>query len=354
MAERTIILAGGGHAHLGVLAAWARRPPPDTRRILITSHRHTAYSGMLPGWMAGLYDEADILIDLAPLAAAAGTKLVLASVTGLDPHHVHVGSTRLAFDIASLAVGGGIDTAPFAATGARLLPIRPVDRFMAGWRAFRDRPGDIAIVGGGAGGFELACAARAALPHVAITLVTPPGTLLAGHAPAVIALARRALIQRRITLIEASASGHPDGIRLDDGTILSAAAVILATGSIAPPWLAQSGLATTVSGHLAVAATLAVSSTIFAAGDIIQRTDRPLPRSGVHAVKAGPVLTANIAARLSGATLREYQPRQRTLYLLSTGDRRAILSWGSFAVHNRLIWQLKHAIDTGFMRRQRV
>lgn len=352
MAEHTIILAGGGHAHLGVLAAWARQPPPDTRRILVTSQRHTAYSGMLPGWMAGLYDEDQILIDLAPLAAAAGTELLLADVTGLDPHHVHIGSTRLAFDIASLAVGGVIDTAPFAATGARLLPIRPVDRFMAGWQALRGAPGDIAIVGGGAGGFELACAARAALPHIAVTLVTPPGSLLAGHAPAVIALARRALASRRITLVDASASGHPDGVRLDGGTILPAAAVILATGSIAPPWLAQSGL-TTTSGHLAVDATLAVSPDIFAAGDIIQRTDRPLPRSGVHAVKAGPVLAANIAARLSGTPLQPYQPPARTLYLLSTGDRRAILSWGRLACHNRAIWQLKHAIDTGFMRRQR-
>ncbi|MEN9933170.1 MAG: hypothetical protein RIS17_1743 [Pseudomonadota bacterium] len=353
MAERTIILAGGGHAHLGVLAAWARQPPPDTRRILITSHRHTAYSGMLPGWMAGLYDDAEILIDLAQLAADAGTELLLADVTGLDPHHVHIGSTRMAFDIASLAVGGVIDTAPFAATGARLLPIRPVERFMAGWRAVLQASGDIAIIGGGAGGFELASAARAALPHIAVTLVTPPGSLLAGHAPAVVTLARRALASRRITLVEASASGHPEGVVLDSGTILPAAAVILATGSIAPPWLSQSGLATTPYGHLAVDATLAVGPHIFAAGDIIQRTDRPLPRSGVHAVKAGPVLAANIAARLSGTALQPYQPPPRTLYLLSTGDRRAILSWGRLAMHNRAMWQLKHAIDAGFMRRQR-
>ena len=48
-----MVLAGGGHAHLAVLADWIGVPPEGTERWLVTSHRQTAYSGMLPGWMAG-------------------------------------------------------------------------------------------------------------------------------------------------------------------------------------------------------------------------------------------------------------------------------------------------------------
>ncbi|MEI6485807.1 MAG: FAD-dependent oxidoreductase [Sphingomonadales bacterium] len=350
--ERSIILAGGGHAHLGVLAAWARRAPPDTRRTLVTSARHTAYSGMLPGWMAGLYEQRDILIDLAPLAEAAGTEMVLADVTGLDANGLHIGKTGQPFAIASLAIGGIIDTSAFAGSGARLLPVRPVAAFMAGWQAFRAAPGPLVIIGGGAGGFELACAARAVLTGP-VTLITAPGSFLAGHAPAVIARARAALAVRAITLIESTATGHPDGVALSDGRVIPAAAIILATGSLPPPWLTQSGLAVTPAGHLAVDATLSTSNPhVFAAGDIIQRTDRPLARSGVHAVKAGPVLAANIAARLDGGALAEYQPPARTLYLLSTADRSAILSWGRVGLAGPPLWWLKHAIDSGFMRRQ--
>ncbi|WP_197041984.1 FAD-dependent oxidoreductase, partial [Sandarakinorhabdus oryzae] len=146
---------------------------------------------------------------------------------------------------------------------------------------------------------------------------------------------------------------HAQGLALPGGEILSAGLVIAATGSRAPDWLAGSGLAT-ADGFVAVDATLAsiTHPNIFAAGDIIARQDRPLPRSGIHAVKAGPVLAANIGARLSGTALAEYQPPARNLYLMSTGDRRAILSWGPFGLSGRPIWWLKDRIDRGFMRRQ--
>ena len=38
---------------------------------------HQVYSGMLPGWMAGHYSLSDCMIDLRPLAAAAGVRLVI-------------------------------------------------------------------------------------------------------------------------------------------------------------------------------------------------------------------------------------------------------------------------------------
>ena len=369
---KTIVLAGGGHAHLGVLNAWALAPPPGTARVLVTAARHTAYSGMLPGWMAGLYDETDILIDLEPLAAAAGTRLMLNEVTGLDADAGHLrlacgGSA--AFDILSLATGGEVDAAAFAATGPRLLPVRPVPAFMADWQAALATPRaggelDVAVVGGGAGGFELVCAAHAAMTrrhgNACIALVTPPGSLLAGHAPPVIARARAALAARGIRLVEALAAGHRDGLMLGDGTVLAAGVVIIATGSRAPGWLAGSGLAVTPAGFVMVDGTLASLSHphILAAGDIIDRQDRPLPRSGVHAVKAGPVLAANIGARITGAALTEYQPPARNLYLMATGDFRAILSWGPLGLGGAgwvggLLWRLKHGIDSGFMRRNR-
>lgn len=360
-----IVLAGGGHGHLGVLHAWAKAPPPDTQRVLVTSGQHTAYSGMLPGWMAGIYTQNQIFVDLAPLAAAAGAALVLAEVSGLaaDAGQVQLATGEwLDFDLLSLATGGEIDTAPLAATGARLLPVRAVEAFMAGWQAAlagsrSAAEFDVAVVGGGAGGFELACAAQAALRRKygagRVALVAAPGTLLAGHARAVATVGHNALAVRGITLIEAIAAGHPEGLVLPGGRILSAGLVIAATGSRAPGWLAASGLAT-AEGFVAVDATLASLSHphIFAAGDIIARQDRPLPRSGIHAVKAGPVLAANLSARLTGAALAEYQPPARNLYLLSTGDCSAILSWGPIGLAGRPVWWLKDWIDRAFMRRQ--
>src|SRR5882724_8077338 len=79
-----IVLVGGGHAHVHVLTAFAKRPEPGVRVTLITRDLATPYSGMLPGVVAGLYRAEDAHIDLVQLAAATGARLVHAEATGLD------------------------------------------------------------------------------------------------------------------------------------------------------------------------------------------------------------------------------------------------------------------------------
>ncbi|MDP3907927.1 FAD-dependent oxidoreductase [Novosphingobium sp.] len=362
---RRIILAGGGHAHLAVLADWAQRPFPETERWLVTSTRQTAYSGMLPGWLAGIYPAGELLIDLEPLARQAGARLILSDVTGLDAAARQLtlaSGETLAFDLLSLATGGEIDTATFAALGDRLLPVRPVGAFMARWTHFltaiagSDAP-RVVVVGGGAAGVELALAVATALarqfrqPQVA--LVTVERGFLAGHASAVRQRALAELAGRGVALHYGEAVGTRHGVLLTNGTGLAADCVIAATGSRAPRWLAASGLACNDQGFVAVGADLRSIShdAIFAAGDIINRADRPLERSGVHAVKAGPVLAANLRAAARAAPLKAYQPRGRTLYLLATGDRRAIGSWGGLMAAGRWVWWIKDWIDRHFVGR---
>ncbi len=61
-------------------------------------------------------------------------------------------------------------------------------------------------------------------------------------------------------------------------------------------------------------------------------------------------VAGDLRARLNGQMLKHYVPRRRTLYLLATGDRRAILSWGTFALAGKLFWRLKGWIDRRFVR----
>jgi NADH dehydrogenase FAD-containing subunit len=130
---RRVILAGGGHAHLAVLSDWARRPLPGTRRWLVTSSRYTAYSGMLPGWLAGIYRASELLIDLKPLAENAGAELIVAEVAGLDPDRQTLdlsSDEAMEFDLLSLAIGGETGISTLAALGDRLLSVKPVGAFM--------------------------------------------------------------------------------------------------------------------------------------------------------------------------------------------------------------------------------
>lgn len=367
MLTSRVILVGGGHAHLAVLADWALRPPPQTERWLVTSARSTAYSGMFPGWLAGFYGERELFIDLAPLADRAGARLVLAEAVGIDPEAAILelsNGVRLPYDLVSLATGGETDISDLAALGDRLITAKPVDAFIVRWRAFIDsialKPSvDVAVVGGGAAGVELALAAQASLRrnfnHARVSLIAGEGNLLAGHASSVQRLALAALRKCGVQIHHATARGTETGLLLSDGTEHPFDCVIAATGSRAPKWLGRSGLACTCDGFVKVGADLRSQShpRVFAAGDVVERTDRPVARSGVHAVKAGPVLAANLRATLNGEPLKRYVPRNRTLYLLSTADRRAILSWGRIAVAGAWVWRIKDWIDRSFVRRYR-
>lgn len=102
-----LIMAGGGYAQLCVLKALAR----DTSGIdavLITPSPYQIYSGMLPGWMAGHYRLTDCRTDLRPLAEAAGARLIVARVVGMDAKRRRVAlpdGTLLDYDGLSLDVG---------------------------------------------------------------------------------------------------------------------------------------------------------------------------------------------------------------------------------------------------------
>ncbi|RMH38599.1 MAG: bifunctional NADH dehydrogenase FAD-containing subunit/selenide, water dikinase SelD, partial [Alphaproteobacteria bacterium] len=81
---RDVVLVGGGHAHALVLRMWAMRPLPGVRLTLVNPTPTAAYSGMLPGHVAGHYPRAALEIDLVRLARFAGARLVLGHVTGID------------------------------------------------------------------------------------------------------------------------------------------------------------------------------------------------------------------------------------------------------------------------------
>ncbi|MGB7371645.1 MAG: hypothetical protein WA907_10385, partial [Erythrobacter sp.] len=75
--EAPIVLIGGGHAHVAVLADWIENGPPCTDPILLTPSPTLRYSGMVPAWIAGFYARDEGLVDLEGLAARASATLVL-------------------------------------------------------------------------------------------------------------------------------------------------------------------------------------------------------------------------------------------------------------------------------------
>jgi len=55
---RRLVLVGGGHCHVEVLRRFALQPEPDLELTLVSPSSLAAYSGMLPGLIAGHYSVA--------------------------------------------------------------------------------------------------------------------------------------------------------------------------------------------------------------------------------------------------------------------------------------------------------
>ena len=107
-----LVLVGAGHAHLVVLEALARRPLPDARITLLSPIGQQAYSGMLPGWMAGLYSSRECLIDVGALAARAGVEFVAMRLRRLDAVNRRIETDRgttLGYDLLSINSGAHLN-----------------------------------------------------------------------------------------------------------------------------------------------------------------------------------------------------------------------------------------------------
>ena len=164
---KRLVLLGGGHAHVKVLADLAQLPLAGWDVHLISPYRRQIYSGMLPGWVAGHYPIEACAIRLDTLAGRAGVAFHETAGVGLDLATQTVrgadGST-LRFDALS------IDTGPMPALGdlpgsaEHTLPVRPIEQFIAAWPALVDRMlgqcrrFDLVILGAGGAGIELAFA----------------------------------------------------------------------------------------------------------------------------------------------------------------------------------------------------
>jgi selenide,water dikinase len=372
---KDLVLLGGGHSHVAVLRQFGMKPLPGVRLTLITRDVHTPYSGMLPGFVAGHYGYDECHIDLRPLAQFAGCRLYHAGVEGLDlTNRLVLCRDRLPvpFDLLSINTGSTPAVLEIPGAAERTLPVKPIDRFLEGWRAITEevlnRSGvfRLSVVGGGAGGVEASLAMRYRLrtllakqgespDRIEIHLLTDSTEILPSHNPKVRAKFQRILSARGVRVY----TGHrvvevKDGVLLcDNGASVAFDRAVWVTQAAAPQWPEQAGLATDEKGFVLINDCLQSVShpLVFAAGDVASIQSHPRPKSGVFAVREGPPLAANLRRALLGKPLEPFRPQHRFLSLISTGDRYAVASRGGWSLEGHWIWRWKDWIDRRFMEK---
>ncbi len=360
--DPVLLLVGAGHAHLGVIDDWRKNGSPRAHRVLVEPLDAMRYSGMVPGWIAGEYRASELAIPLAPLVEETGLQWHRARLVRIDPDrriaHLDNGEA-VSFDLCSIATGGAGQARDILGNDERLLDIRPLDGFIEGWQRLRDsepRHGRIAIVGGGAGGTELALGFRnsAHWRDCEVVLVTGESGLLPDHSPAVRGRVAAELDRQGIAVVRHDARVEGGALVAGQRSLEPLDLIAAAVGSGAPGWPEASGLPIDDQGFVRVDEYQRVCGFehILAAGDVARRTDRKVPHSGVHAVYSGPVLAKNLRRMLAGKTpRRSYSPRFMDFYLLNTCRGESIASYGRLGLQSAWLRRVKDWLDTRWIRR---
>jgi NADH dehydrogenase FAD-containing subunit len=311
-----LLLVGAGHAHLEVLRRFAseRRAGLDLTLISVADCHH--YSGMVPGFLQGQYEENEITFDLPRLAARAGARFLEARATAIDPKARQVrleGGDLIGYDLVSFNVGSraaGDEEEDVRRHAAR---VKPMSRAADLRRRLVELAGDetrehrAVIVGGGAAGVEIACAIATFLDRSGcrrqVTILESSGAILPDYSKrfrrrAEAVLAGRDIAIRtgvRVETVEA------DAVRVEGGTRLVSDLTVWLTGAAAWPLFAASGLPVDKKGFLLVDDSLRsiADPRIFGAGDCVTPERHPdTPKAGVYAVREAPVLWRSLVAEI--------------------------------------------------------
>jgi len=357
-----------------VLRQLAMRPPQDTRVTLVVDTPVAVYSGMVPGFVAGQYRQGELQIDAVPLARRAGARVVLSAMMGLDVERRRIvleDRPAIPFDVASLDVGSTVAGLDLPGVRERALATRPIGAFVEDIEACVERAGvsagdaslRVLVVGGGAGGVEIAFTLRERIVRrrasVHVTLLNGGARILAGYPDSLVRRVQRRAAACGIELRDGvRAVAAEDGwLALADGGREPFDLLVWVTGAVAPPALAGVDLPKDGRGFLHTRSTLEVEGCdgLFAAGDCAHLVAFPdTPKAGVYAVRQGPLLARNLAAALAGESLARYRPQRDFLTLLNMGDATALGSKWGVSFEGAWVMRLKDAIDRGFMRRFQV
>ena len=373
---KDVVLIGGGHSHAYVLKRFGMDPVPGVRVTLISRDILTPYSGMIPGYVAGIYTKEECHIDLVVLGNFAQAVFIKGEACGIDSVNQAVlikgGRPPVHYDVLSIDIGSTPKPGAFVRPG--LTPVKPIDSFCARWDKIMQRvlratkQVELVVVGGGAGGCELALSMEARLRRelesrgqdvnelVSFTVLTRGATIFPSHSKETQEVFKRIFARRGIrveTKCEVVDCTN-DTLQCSNSRVFKADEVVWCTQAGAAQWLKEiKGLELDADGFIVVKETMETSiPNVFACGDIASLPD-PRPKAGVFAVRAGPCVSENIRHALSGSDRKqwsEYHPQASFMGIIGTGEKGvAVASRGHFAVMGPWVWDLKDWIDRKWM-----
>jgi NADH dehydrogenase FAD-containing subunit len=352
---KTIILAGSGHAHLEVIGAFSKTELAAHKFILISPHRQTYYSGLIPRLIAGEISTTSLTINSADFAEAKGFTYIQDSVQSVDSINNCVtlaSQKKIQFDLLSLNVGGELQKIT-SESPLQTIYLRPFDEFMLKWHEAQkicnnqNNPKFI-VVGGGAAAVEVATALRIRLnknqaQKGEVHLVSKGPRLCQNYSEQISASIKTSLLNFniRVHLNEQVTEIFSKYIHLHLNKKIDFDLIFVVTPTVPSKIISEK-----------IDSTLRISQNIFAVGDGTEMRDLPkLPRSGVIAVHQGRHLIKSIRNILLGLDPTEFQIRTKQLNILITGENTARLVWGGLSFEGTWPLHIKNWIDQHYIKK---
>lgn len=327
---------------------------------LVSDHPFLYYSGMVPEYLGGVYNENQVRLDLVSLCERYGIDWVHGRVVRLDPArkevYTHDGQTLsgdvIAFDVGSMTPGANLGSAIVAKPLHYIKALADQIEDMI----YSESNHSIAVVGGGAAGVEVALnlahrfRAAGISDRIGIRLYEGNDRVLPTFPKSLSKDGLKALIDAGV---QVELSSRPEIV--DRNTLKTALgekqvdAILWSTGTIGPAFFKEAGLETNDRGFVKTDQQMRVlgHKDIFAAGDSALVTGyEQLARIGVHAVKQGPVMVHNLSDAINGKEpSKRFAPYPISPIIISTGMPQAWWLAGNVWFKNGLALGMKHHVD---------
>ncbi len=371
MANRPkLVLAGGGHAILPFLAH-ARKISDWANITLINEHRFLYYSGMIPEYLGGFYNQDDIRIDLEWLCRENEVNFAESKIEQLmvdERKAVTSDNRQFDYDIIAFDIGS---VPPEIPQITRANTVKPFHRLETLNKSLQDHSiKNMTIVGGGAAGVEVAMNISSRMREYIVTgdfslhIIEKSGRLLPAFKKSLSEFVTKRLSGNGVDIhLSSTIKSYKEGtVTLESNQETETDYLLTATGTVAQTLFRDAGLPVDGRGFLKVNNTLQCPDhpEIFAAGDCAHIISMPeLKKIGVNAVKQGPILRENITialkalsnhSKINNLPLKKFSPYFIAPLILSTGQKDAVWTTESIWVHHPLMSRLKHFIDRRWIR----
>lgn len=369
--RKSLILVGGGHAHMMILENIAWFIKRNVKVTVIGPSYFHYYSGMGPGMLGGTYKPDDIRFATKKVVLSQDGIFVKDKVVRIDPDLKKVftkSGQSFDYDILSINAGSYV---PLENVISRedgeacdnIYPVKPIEQLMdAADRLkglFREKKIHVAVVGGGPSSAEiagnvwqLAKRTKSFMPEI---------TIFGGHKfmarfpESVRKRVKKALVKKEITINE---NGYASAIeasqvKLESGKIIPVDFIFLALGVKPSTIFEESGLPTGPDKGLLVNSYLQSVKypEIFGGGDCIHFENQPLDKVGVYAVRQNPVLLNNLKAKIEDRELQVFEPGPDYLLIFNTGGGTGVLKKQKLVFGGRVAFWIKDYIDRRFMKK---